>query len=116
MATETTVPVIILEDLDDYPRWAQSIISLLEINNCEHAIKPEIQYTRQVIQDQLVALGMLPIEVSPTEIVKGIEQADEKQKNRCAKARRLIKSRVGSKNLQSIKSMTAEQMWKDFRD
>ena len=116
MTTETMVPVIILEDSDDYPRWAQSVISLLEINNCEDAIKPEIQYTRQVIQDRLVALGMLPIEVSPAEIVKRTEQADEKQKDCRAKARGLIKSRVGSKNLQSIESMTAEQMWKDLRD
>lgn len=59
---------------------------------------------------------MQPIKVSPSNVVKEINRADKKQKDHRAKAKGLIKSRVGGKNIQSIESMTAEEMWKDFKD
>lgn len=52
---EIAMKTIILEDSDDYPRWAEEVTLLLMVNDCIDAIKPEIVLTRKSIIAQYVA-------------------------------------------------------------
>lgn len=80
----------ILEESDDYPRWAKEITSILMVNDCIDAIKPAITYTREMIIAQYVEARMNERDVTNIEIKAGIKEENKEAKKRRTKAAGLI--------------------------
>ena len=108
---EIMMKTIILEDSDDYPRWAKEVTSLLMVNDCIDAIKPEVILTHKSIIAQYVAAGLNERDVTNTDIKASIKDESKDSRKRRVKAAGLIQSRVGQRHHQFIANMTAEDMW-----
>ena len=102
---------IIFEDLDDYPRWAEEVISLFMVNNCIDATKPEVVLTYESIIAQYVTADLNEKDVTNTDIKADIKDETKNSRKRHVKAAGFIRFRVGQRHHQFIANITAENMW-----
>ncbi|MCJ1427929.1 hypothetical protein MMC29_005836 [Sticta canariensis] len=107
---EIKINTIILEESDDYPRWAEEITSLLMVNDCIDAIKSAVIPTHQTIIAQYVEAGLNERDITNADIKAGIKEENKEARKRRTKAAGLIQSRIGQKHRQFVANMTAEDM------
>lgn len=108
---EIKINTIILEESDDYPRWAEEVTLLLMVNDCIDAIKPAVIPTCQTIIAQYVKAGFNEKDITNADIKVEIKEENKEARKCRTKAAGLIQSRIGQKHCQFITSMTAEDMW-----
>lgn len=106
----------LLQDIEDYPRWARHAEAKLKSQNCHEAILPITATNYDAAIQHFRGLGFTGNAITGAMIFSWIEKQRSKQEERESKAVGILKKLVGAKNKHYIEGKSASEIWNTLRN
>lgn len=107
---------VILESVEDYPKWRSYTINALQEKNCDWTITRRLEPIRETIQANLKSLGFLALNFSAQALYTSFSTEIKEHWAAIQKGEEIIQKSVTHKYHPIVTGKNAQEMWAALKD